>query len=136
MKINSSYSAGLLGLLILLTGCKETMEQKLQREAREFTERNCPHVIDDYTTLDSATYEKADTCYTYHFTVKGALDIDSLYGDNLVSDLHDSYLSELKNNIEMKNLKEMGVTIQRIYRSESTGKPLLTLTFTKEEYTP
>lgn len=121
-------------LLLSATGCKESRDQKLVREAKEFTERNCPHTIDEYTTLDSATYNKTDTCYTYHFTIKGALDIEELYEADLVDELHDSYLDELKNNIEMKNLKDMGVTITRIYRSGSTGKPLMTLTFTKEEY--
>ena len=125
----------LLALLTLACGCKETKEQRLEREAREFTANNCPHDIDEYTTLDSATYEPGDTTYTYHFTIKGALDMDSLYCDEMVRELHDTYLEDLKNNIEQKELKDMGVTITRTYRSESTGKLLMTLRFTKEEYT-
>lgn len=124
-----------VALLASVCGCKETKEQRLEREAREFTESNCPHDIDAYTTLDSATYNQDSATYTYHFTVKGALDMDSLYSDEVVKELHDSYLTELKNNIEQKDLKDMGVTITRIYRSESTGRPLMTLRFTKEEYT-
>ena len=60
--------------------------------------------------------------------------MDSLYSDEVVRELHDSYLTELKNHIEQKDLKDLGVTITRIYRSEQTGKPLMTLRFTKEEY--
>ena len=122
-------------LLTLACGCRESKEERLEREAREFTESNCPHNIDEYTTLDSAAYDQGTATYTYHFTVKGALDLDSLYSDEVVRELHDSYLAELKNNIEQKDLKDMGVTIMRVYRSESTGLPLMTLRFTKEEYT-
>lgn len=122
-------------LLALACGCRETKEQRLEREAREFTQNNCPHDIDEYTTLDSAAYDQATATYAYHFTVKGALDMDSLYSDEVVRELHDSYLTELKNNIDQKDLKDMGVTITRVYWSERTGKPLMTLTFTREEYT-
>ena len=118
MRSKTFISAGLAALLTLVCGCKETMDQKLEREAREFTAKNCPHDIDPYTTLDSATYRAGEKEYTYHFTVKGALDLDSLYSDEVVRELHDSYLTELKNNIEQKDLKDQGVTITRIYRSE------------------
>lgn len=134
MRSKTFLSVGLSALLALVCGCKETMDQKLEREAWEFTTKNCPHDIDPYTTLDSATYRAGEMEYTYHFTVKGALDLDSLYSDEVVRELHDSYLTELKNNIEQKDLKDLGVTITRIYRSEQTGKPLMTLRFTKEEY--
>lgn len=134
MRSKTFLSVGLSALLALVCGCKETMDQKLEREAREFTTKNCPHDIDPYTTLDSATYRAGEMEYTYHFTVKGALDMDSLYSDEVVRELHDSYLTELKNNIEQKDLKDLGVTITRIYKSEQTGKPLMTLRFTKEEY--
>ena len=134
MRSKTFISAGLAALLTLVCGCKETMDQKLEREAREVTAKNCPHDIDPYTTLDSATYRAGEQEYTYHFTVKGALDLDSLHSDQVVRELHDSYLTELKNNIEQKDLKDQGVTITRIYRSEQTGKTLMTLRFTKDEY--
>lgn len=78
MRSKAFLSVGLSALLALVCGCKETMDQKLEREAGEFTTKNCPHDIDPYTTLDSATYRAGEMEYTYHFTVKGALDMDSL----------------------------------------------------------
>ncbi|HBC21589.1 MAG TPA: hypothetical protein DC009_05835 [Porphyromonadaceae bacterium] len=135
MKRSELFTPIALVVLLALCGCRETKEQRLEREAREFTQSNCPHDIDEFTTLDSATYSQDSATYTYHYTIKGALDLDSLYSDEVVRELHDSYLAELKNNIEQKELKDMGITITRVYRSERTGRPLLTLRFTRDEYT-
>ena len=90
--------------------------------------------IDRYTTLDSISYDRSQKTYSYHFTVKNELDLDSLYTDDVVKDLHDTYLKDIKNSIQMKGLKDAGVTIMHVYRSQQTGDTLMLFRFTKEDY--
>ena len=129
-----TLSTALLAMLALVSGCKESTDSKFEREATEATQKNCPVEIDRYTTLDSISYDRSQKTYSYHFTVKNELDLDSLYTDDVVKDLHDTYLKDIKNSIQMKGLKDAGVTIMHVYRSQQTGDTLMLFRFTKEDY--
>ena len=44
---------------MLLTACQESLEDRCAREAKEFTEKNCPRAVDKEIVLDSMTFENA-----------------------------------------------------------------------------
>lgn len=124
----------LLTLLTLASACEESTDERFAREAREATQKDCPVEIDRYTTLDSICYDQTHKEYSYHFTVKNELDLDSLYTDDVIKDLRETYLKDIKNSLQMKDLKDAGVTIMHVYRSQQSGDTLMEFRFTREDY--
>lgn len=51
------------------------------RNMRELTQKTCPLVVDEFTTLDSLTYDSLTRTKAYFYTLKGQLDEDSLFRD-------------------------------------------------------
>ena len=122
-------------LLLGLTACKrQTMEERIQAEAQLFTQKNCPKQVDKFTVLDSCVFSIPKRTYYYNYTVKGDLDVDSLY----TKDLHDAFredlLSGIKGSIALKVCKDAGVTFCYRYYSDHSGKLLMLQKFTKKDY--
>ena len=56
-KINTTL---LLGTLLGVCACHfESFDERCAREAREYTEKQCPRRMDQYTLMDSLTYDTA-----------------------------------------------------------------------------
>ena len=62
------------------------------------------------------------------------LDDESIYTEETIDIFHETTLKELKSSIQLKVYKDEGVTFHYDYRSISTGKMLLEMTFTQEDY--
>lgn len=124
-----------LGTLIICGACKrETKDEKFKSDFEQFTHKECPKYVDPCTRLDSASYDIASRTLSYHYTVQDNLDDESLYTGEMNDAFHDDILKGLKNSIQMKIYKDEGITFRYDYRSITTGKMLLELTFTKEDY--
>ena len=69
----------LLATLLGLAACQhESFDERCGREAREYTEKQCPRRMDDYTMMDSLTFDRASRTLTYYYTMEGMLDTDSM----------------------------------------------------------
>ena len=124
-----------LGALLFCGACKrETKDEKYQRDFRQFTAKECPKFVDPYTRLDSACYDIESRTLSYHYTVQDVLDNDTIYTEELVESFQSDIQKGLKNSIDLKTYKDEGITFRYDYRSITTGKMLMTLTFTKEDY--
>ena len=124
-----------LGALVLLGGCRrETKDEKFKRDFEQFTTKECPKYVDPCTRLDSACYDIESRTLSYHYTVQDMLDDESIYTEELTGMFHDDILKELKSSIQMKVYKDEGITFHYDYYSTTTGKKLLDMTVTQEEY--
>ena len=68
--------------LCALAGCQERFDERLQREAREFTAKHCPQEREPGTVLDSTTYSPARRTYSLWYTF--CIGIDFQIGMNEV----------------------------------------------------
>ena len=136
MQYNKVLATSCFSILLAFVACKrESKDERFQREFRQFTQKECPKLIDQTTRMDSICYDIASRTLTEYYTVMDKLDVDSIYADGqLMSDFRESMLKGLKGNIPMKTYKDEGITFRYTYRSASTGKTRLELTFSKEEY--
>ncbi|MBO7119883.1 MAG: hypothetical protein J6W03_06155 [Bacteroidaceae bacterium] len=136
MQYNKVLAIALFGTLLACNACKrETKDEKFKRDYEQFTQKECPRHIDQYTRMDSVLYDIESRTLTEYYTVSGRLDVDSIYTDGtLISDFRESLLKGLKGDLLMKPLKDEGVTFHYTYRSATTGKTRLELTYIKEEY--
>ncbi len=117
---------------MLLTACQESLEDRCAREAKEFTEKNCPRAIDKEIVLDSMTFEKATHTISYLYTLTGTMDdpqrIDSAKFRELL-------LMEVKNSTNLKMYKDEGYSFRYCYYSEKeNGTKLFEATFRKSDY--
>ena len=119
-------------LLLCLVSCQESLEDRCDREAREFTKKNCPVALNEEMTLDSMSFNKNTLTLYYYYTVSGTLD-DAEVLEQV--DARGTLLKELRNTTSIKNYKDAGYKFSYVYWSASKkGKKVADYTFTQKEY--
>lgn len=115
-----------LGTLLAFCACKrESMDEKIKRDCELYTQRNCPRSIAGLR-FDSLCYDIESRTRSEYYSFEG--DTDEVNVDP------EMLLSLLKNNIELKSLKDDGIAFRYAYRSALNGEILFDYTFTKEDY--
>ena len=120
--------------LSLLTACTESFEDRCRREAREYTEKQCPRAIDPCTTLDSMTFSEQPVGFNYYYSVHGALDSDERMDSASIQDYHDMLRSNVRKDIGLKTYKDKGFTFSYHYVSASTRKLYFVASFGPDDY--
>ena len=117
---------------LFLTACQESLEDRCEREAREYTKKNCPAKLDKNINIDSLTFERETHTLHYYYTLTGIADDDSVMAKiNVVEVLKDN----LKNSTAMKTYKDNHYRFSYTYRSEKNPqKILMEVTLTDKDY--
>jgi len=124
-----------LGTLLVCGACKrETKDEKFKRDFEQFTQKECPKFVDPCTRLDSACYDIGSRTLRYHYTVQDVLDDEEIYTEEVIDTFRDNILKGLKSSIQLKAYKDEAITFSYDYRSITSGKMLLEMTFTPEDY--
>ncbi len=124
----------LLGIVsfLLLVSCQETMDERCDRECKEYTKKKCPALITTGVTIDSLIFTQESRTLTYYFTTEGVLDDMEALKQH---DLRGMLLKELKNSTAMKEYKEAGYNFSYVYYStKNKGTRLFEATFLKKDY--
>lgn len=124
----------LAGLLLCYSCTRMSRDEQIAREAREYTQKQCPRYVDRSTRMDSTTYDITSRTFAYNYTVEGELDDPAIYTEKVKSLFRDKILQEIRSSIQMKSYKDEGLTILYRYISASTGETRLEYRFEKEEY--
>ncbi len=120
---------------MLLLSCNfENFDQRCAREAREFTEKQCPRRADQYTVMDSLTYDMSSRTFHYYYTLEGLLDNDSVMTQKVYEDFKDVLYKNVCNSVELKSYKEKDINFSYCYYSKSSGTVRLQVLFTPEDY--
>ena len=110
--------------LTVMASCTESLQDKAAREAREYTEKNCPTPYINDSRTDSATFDKRTNTYTYYITLRGKADNKKAIDENRKK-LHDLQQSSLDNNPGIQRYKEEHFAFRFVYRSESQPEVIL-----------
>lgn len=137
--MNSKEHRGLIGLIGLigflsLFGCTESFEERCRREAREYTARQCPRLVDSCIKLDSMVFDEDPIGFSYYYTVMDELDNPDLLTDELMQTFREEMLASLRKDISLRTFKERGFVFSYRYFSASTGEPFAEASFGPEEY--
>lgn len=117
---------------ILLVACQESLEERCAREAKEYTQKNCPRHIDTEIVLDSMTFDKDSHTIGYCYTLQGSLD-NPLRVDS--AQFSEALLLEVKNSTNLKLYKDAGYSFRYTYHSEKdSGTKLFEATFRENDY--
>ena len=146
-QLAQALRAATLGIALLfavcLTSCQESKTQRLEREAQELTERTCPQRImpDGSVILDSIVYHDDGSNEIGYFYQVNTDDEGVVKLQLQKKELERQLLSTVINSIDLRNVKEMGVTIVSHFdrvKADSLGnqrrEEILTFRFTKEDY--
>lgn len=87
---------------VFLASCHESLEERAEREAKEFTKKNCPMKVSEYVTNDSMTYEKDSRTIHYYYSIKGKADTTALDKKQAKAEL----IKGIKDATGIRNYKE------------------------------
>ena len=121
MKYVSSF---LITLSLALTACWENLDERVAREAHEYTRNHCPMWVDACTRLDSTTYEMASRTYCYHYSVYGQMDTPQNYAfmKEHADQIHDAMVETAANTPDLSETIKARITLAYQYRSASDGQ--------------
>lgn len=122
----------LSAIMLLFTACQESLEDRCEREAKEYTRKNCPAKMDNNTTLDSLTFERETHTLHYYYKLTGFADNDSVV-ENL--DVVNILKNELRNTTTLKLYKDNHYRFAYTYRSEKNPeKVFIDIVLTDKDY--
>ena len=99
----------------VFSACQESLEDRCEREAKEYTRKNCPAMIAEEIMMDSMTFDKATHTIHYHYKLMGNSDQAGAYKKDEVRQL---LKDALKNTMSVQVYKDEGYKFQYTYRSE------------------
>lgn len=128
----------IIGCLVLmsssLTGCQESLEERAEREAKEYTLKHCPTPPQNDVITDSVVFDKKTRTWTQHLTFTGIIDNEEGIREHS-DEINKSLLESIRQNTEMKRYKEAGFTFAYICRSKKNpGTILLSLKYSPKDY--
>jgi hypothetical protein len=122
----------LASCVMILSACQESLEEKAAREARTFTESNCPSHINESMILDSMTYEPVTRTLHYYYRLTGVDDIDRLRQN--AAEARRQLLRGLKNDTSLKNYKDGGFNFAYTYvLDKKTDEVIYDFDFSSDE---
>lgn len=117
---------------LLLVSCQESINEKAAREAKLYTQKNCPALLAENIRIDSLAFEPASRTLHYYYTLSGTA--DTIVPSRQPA-MREALLHDLKNTTIMKAYKDEGFNFAYTYRSEKNPEAIiLDATFTKDDY--
>ena len=116
---------------LVCTSCQESLEDKCAKEAAEFTSKKCPSRIDEYTQIDSMTFDKSTHTLAYWYHLTGNADNPEIFKR---VNLRKSLIEQIKNSTSMQAYKDAGYSFRYVYRSQKENKVYFDATVTKKDY--
>ena len=122
-------------LAMLLVSCQEKLAQRFEREAREYTETNCPQQMDAVTCLDSMVYvpdeQGGELIQYYSLQLTSEQRTEMM---NKLGEINDVNLRLVRNSIPFTKYREAGVSFTFIYHDATVGDKIVEYHFSKEDY--
>lgn len=121
-------------LSLMAISCQESLEDRADRELREYTQKNCPTPVVNDQQMDSATFERQTKTIRYYYKLYNKSDDKKLFAEH-GKEFRKQILKELRNNTDTKSYKDAGFNYQYTYRSASSPSTILfDVKFTSKDY--
>ena len=110
------------GLIVLLftVSCHKNLEERAEREARQYTEQCCPTPIVNFTRTDSVVFDRSTRTYHYFCSVSGRMDNAAVIKANQNS-IMNSLRESIIQDTSIKAYKDAGFRFA--YTLHSTLQP-------------
>ncbi|MDO5447269.1 MAG: hypothetical protein Q4F34_05795 [Prevotellaceae bacterium] len=123
-----------LATMMCFMSCQESLPQRCAREAKTYTEKNCPAKIAECITLDSIVFAEVDSTMQYFYSVTDLLDSAELMAAHY--EVYRTALrKDIRNSTNLKPYKDEKFKFQYVYLSKKKpGKALLSLKYNYDDY--
>ena len=119
-------------MTLFMVGCRESLEERGAREAKEYTRKHCPIPVDKHIVMDSMTFDMQSHTFGYCYTLTGELDDSAVIQYDKAREL---LLHQLRNSTHLKLYKEADYNFRYVYYStKKNGTKLFETTFHPEDY--
>ena len=122
---------GAIACSALLCSCHESLEERAQREAREYTKKYCPTPEQNFTRTDSVVFEIPTKTYHYYCTVTGDLDNKTIFDINREK-IAEALQTQINEGTNFRAYKKAGFSFQWTLRSDKDKK----MVYFDKKYTP
>lgn len=118
-----------------MSSCQESKRERLEREAKEYTEKNCPcPIVQDIIYLDSLVcHNDSNNDYIYYYSVKGDsamyAEMNSKYKEG-----REALLKSVRNSVDLRFVKAEGLNIIYSYYDATTHHKIQEYVFTPKDY--
>lgn len=117
--------------LMSLSSCHESLEERAERESKEFTQKNCPMPVTKDIVIDSMVYERQSRTIHYFYSLRGETDTTAI--DKTVA--KKELLKGIKGDTSIRKYKEEGFNFAYTYLStKHKGLVLIDARFTEKDY--
>lgn len=104
--------------------CQESLEDRAERDAKEFTRKYCPTPVQNFTRTDSVTFVRATRTYTYYMSFVDHMDDENLINEHK-KEIQDMLGQALRESTNMKTYVEAGFKFEYVCHSGSNPKKIL-----------
>ena len=110
---------------LLLGACHESLQDRAEREAKEYTRKNCPTPVNNFQRTDSIVFDRATNTYHYYCSFTG----------KVRGELYEGLRNGIKESTSLKAYKEAGFNFSYTCRSAKDPRQVLYKeTFTEGDY--
>jgi hypothetical protein len=103
-------------LSLVFASCHETLSDRAEREAREYTERNCPTPVINYTRTDSVGFDRKTNNYIYYCSFVDVFDDETVINENR-NQIHQGLHQAISSNAGLKAYIDAGFSFTYVVRS-------------------
>lgn len=119
-----SFCIVMIMIVLSASSCQETLEEKAERQAREYTKKYCPTPIDNDTRTDSIVFDPQKKVYYYYISFFNNLDDEYIVNEN--KDRFAQMLTQsIKDSPGQRGFLEAGFRFEYICHSGSNPKKVL-----------
>ena len=121
-------------LLLSLSACRNSLEERAAQECKEYTEKKCPTPVVNDTRMDSMVFEPSSRTIHYYYSLVGNADNEQVVISKK-TELRKALNDALKADAGTKGYKDAGFNCRYNYRADKTpSKVLLDETYTEKDY--
>ncbi|MBF1622841.1 hypothetical protein [Prevotella sp.] len=132
MRMKHLLYAGVL--LLSLSACHKSLEDRAAQECKEYTEKKCPTPVVNDTRMDSMVFEPSSRTIHYYYSLVENADNEQAVNAKK-SELRKALRDALKADTGTKGYKDAGFNFRYTYRSgKSPSKVLLDEQYTEKDY--
>lgn len=114
-----------------LISCHESLEERAERETKDFTRRNCPIQVSEEVINDSMSYDRTTRTIHYYYSLSGKADTTGIDKKKA----RESLLQGIKNATNIKKYKENNFNFAYTYFStKHKGQVLVKTIITPKDY--
>lgn len=128
----SGVAMSVLGIM-MLASCQESLEERAERESREYTQKFCPTPPENGVISDSLVFDRKTKTQYYYLTFTGAIDEPEKISQNM-EQLKEGLRDQVRANSNNQAYKDAGFSFAYVCRSQKTGKVILNYTVTQKDY--